>query len=227
VPAITHVDYSARVQTVVREDHPEYYDVIKSFDALTGCPVIVNTSFNVRGEPIVCTPDDAYRCFMRTEMDVLVLGNQLLRKADQPAWPEPKGHIEEDDDPRAKDGSYEEAFTRAIGDAFYADFLPVVSGLSKESVHVSTTTRKLSTTWTDVKDAATGKAVFAIPPELDAASPDPLRMAQAITAFWAPGPATEAMRSVLVKLLEVGKKFPEPEEKGLDEGVTHTMYVMY
>jgi carbamoyltransferase len=227
VPAITHVDYSARVQTVVRDDHPAYYDVIKSFEALTGCPVIVNTSFNVRGEPIVCTPDDAYRCFMRTEMDVLVLGSHLLKKADQPPWPEPKGHVEEDDDPKAKDARYEEAFTRAIGDAFYADFLPVVSGLSKESVHVSTTPRSAPTRWTDVTDAASGKAVFAIPPELDSAVPDPLRMAQAITAFWAPGPATEAMRRVLVKLLEVGKKFPEPDEKGLDEGVTHTMYVMY
>jgi carbamoyltransferase len=227
VPAITHVDYSARVQTVVRKDHPAYYDVIKSFEELTGCPVIVNTSFNVRGEPIVCTPDDAYRCFMRTEMDVLVLENFLLRKADQPAWPEPKGHIEEDDDPKAKDGSYEEAFLQAIGDAFYADFLPVVSGLSKESVHVSTTLRKLPSTWTDVKEGASGKSVFAIPPELDARSPDPARMAQAITAFWAPGPATEAMRRVLVKLLEVGQKFPEPEDKGLEEGVTHTMYVMY
>ncbi len=86
IPAITHVDYSARVQTVDRETSPRYYDIIKAFDALTGCGVIINTSFNVRGEPIVCTPEDAYRCFMRTEMDVLVLGSYVLDKKRQPEF---------------------------------------------------------------------------------------------------------------------------------------------
>jgi carbamoyltransferase len=84
VPAITHVDYSARIQTVRRDTAPLYHDIIAAFHRATGCPVIVNTSFNVRGEPIVCTPEDAYRCFMRTNMDVLVLENFLLEKTDQP-----------------------------------------------------------------------------------------------------------------------------------------------
>jgi carbamoyltransferase len=88
IPAITHVDYSARVQTVARADNARYYDLIKAFKDLTGCGVIINTSFNVRGEPIVCTPEDAYRCFMRTEMDYLVLGDFLLSKKDQPPWQE-------------------------------------------------------------------------------------------------------------------------------------------
>src|SRR5256886_2484048 len=83
VPAITHVDFSARIQTVHEETNPRYYRLIKAFEAKTGCGVIVNTSFNVRGEPIVCTPEDAYQCFMRTEMDVLVLENCVLNKADQ------------------------------------------------------------------------------------------------------------------------------------------------
>ena len=83
IPAVTHVDYSARVQTVSETEHPRYYGLIKAFEQLTGCAVLVNTSFNVRGEPIVCTPEDAYRCFMRTEMDYLVLGNFLLDKRDQ------------------------------------------------------------------------------------------------------------------------------------------------
>ena len=83
VPAITHVDYSARLQTVRRETNPFYHDVIDAFYRLTGCPVIVNTSFNVRGEPIVCTPEDAYRCFMRTNIDALVLEHYLLLKAEQ------------------------------------------------------------------------------------------------------------------------------------------------
>jgi carbamoyltransferase len=85
VPAITHVDYSARIQTVRRETAPVYYDVIDAFYRRTGCPLIVNTSFNVRGEPIVCTPDDAFRCFMRTNMDALVLENFILVKSDQKA----------------------------------------------------------------------------------------------------------------------------------------------
>jgi carbamoyltransferase len=88
VPAITHVDYSARVQTVDGDRHPDYRRVIEAFEALTGCPMVVNTSFNVRGEPIVCTPKDAYRCFMRTEMDLLVLEDCLLEKEKQPPSPE-------------------------------------------------------------------------------------------------------------------------------------------
>ncbi len=81
IPAVTHVDYSARVQTVDRRDHPLYYDLIREFERRTGCPVVVNTSFNVRGEPIVCTPEDAYRCFATTGLDHLVIGNCILDKA--------------------------------------------------------------------------------------------------------------------------------------------------
>ena len=95
VPAITHVDYSARVQTVRREENGIYYDLIAEFARLTGCPLVVNTSFNVRGEPIVCTPEDAFRCFMRTEMDVLVLEDFLLRKDEQGAFEEETAWQEE------------------------------------------------------------------------------------------------------------------------------------
>ena len=83
IPAVTHVDYSARIQTVHQESNPHYYQLLKAFEAKTGCGVLVNTSFNVRNEPIVCTPEDAYRCFMRTEIDTLVLGNCVLDKLDQ------------------------------------------------------------------------------------------------------------------------------------------------
>ena len=94
IPATTHVDYSARVQTVRRDENEMYYDLISEFARLTGCPVVVNTSFNVRGEPIVCSPEDAYKCFMRTEMDLLVLEDFVLEKeaqsefVDDPAWQE-------------------------------------------------------------------------------------------------------------------------------------------
>jgi carbamoyltransferase len=88
IPAVTHIDYSARIQTVDRETNPDYYDLIKEFESLTGCPVLVNTSFNVRGEPIVCSPADAFQCFMRTHIDYLVLGPFLLSKTAQPEWKE-------------------------------------------------------------------------------------------------------------------------------------------
>lgn len=90
LPAITHIDYSARVQTVAKDTNPNYYALIKEFERLTGCAVLINTSFNVRGEPIVCSPADAYQCFMRTHIDHLVLGPFLLDKSEQPEWKETK-----------------------------------------------------------------------------------------------------------------------------------------
>ena len=83
LPAVTHIDYSARVQTVHKETNLKYYALISEFKKKTGCPVIVNTSFNVRGEPIVCTPEDAFRCFIGTELEVLVIGNCFLLKEHQ------------------------------------------------------------------------------------------------------------------------------------------------
>ena len=88
IPAVTHLDYSARLQTVNQKRKPDYHAVISEFERLTGCAVIVNTSFNVRGEPIICTPQDAYRCFMRTDMDVLVMEDCILFKKEQPSWEE-------------------------------------------------------------------------------------------------------------------------------------------
>jgi len=87
IPAVTHVDYSARIQTIRRQDHPLFYELVEEFFKKTGCPVIINTSFNVRGEPLVCSPQDAIRCFMRTQMDYLVIGGFLLDKTRQAPWP--------------------------------------------------------------------------------------------------------------------------------------------
>jgi carbamoyltransferase len=88
IPAVTHLDYSARLQTINQDHKPDYHALISEFEKLTGCAVIVNTSFNVRGEPIICSPEDAYRCFMRTEMDILVMENCILFKEEQPSWEE-------------------------------------------------------------------------------------------------------------------------------------------
>jgi carbamoyltransferase len=83
IPAVTHVDYSARIQTVHRETNRRYYQLLKAFESKTGCALLVNTSFNVRSEPIVCSPEDAYRCFMRSEIDLLVMEDYLLYKSQQ------------------------------------------------------------------------------------------------------------------------------------------------
>ena len=90
IPAITHLDYTARLQTVHRDTNPRFWELLRAFKDQTGYGVLVNTSFNVRGEPIVCTPEDAYRCFMRTDMDLLVLGNSVFDKTEQPSWKEEK-----------------------------------------------------------------------------------------------------------------------------------------
>ncbi|MDQ6479760.1 carbamoyltransferase [Dyadobacter sp. LHD-138] len=95
LPSVTHIDYSARIQTVHEDTNPRYYELINAFKKLTGYAVVVNTSFNVRGEPIVCTPNDAYRCFMRTEMDYLVVGNYIFDKKNQPEWMEKDNWQEE------------------------------------------------------------------------------------------------------------------------------------
>jgi carbamoyltransferase len=95
IPAVTHVDYSARIQTVHAETNPRFHRLIRAFEQRTGCPLLINTSFNVRGEPIVCTPEDAYRCFMRTEMDYLVLENCLLDKRRQPETPDDRSWMQE------------------------------------------------------------------------------------------------------------------------------------
>ena len=83
LPAITHVDYSARIQTVHHDTNPRYWDLLTAFEKRTGCPVLINTSFNVRGEPIVCTPEDAFHCFMGTGLDYLAVGNCVMRKEQQ------------------------------------------------------------------------------------------------------------------------------------------------
>ncbi|MFA6913797.1 MAG: carbamoyltransferase C-terminal domain-containing protein, partial [Endomicrobiia bacterium] len=88
IPAVTHIDYSARLQTVSQDTNPRYYKLIKEFQKITNCPILINTSFNVRGEPIVSSPEDAYRCFMNTEMDCLVIGNFFFEKDKQPDWTE-------------------------------------------------------------------------------------------------------------------------------------------
>jgi carbamoyltransferase len=225
IPAVTHVDYSARLQTVTREDHPKYYELIRAFERRTGCATVVNTSFNVRGEPIVCTPHDAYRCFMRTEMDVLVLEDCLLLKEHQPPWPERKGHVEADgDQPGPIQGGGH--LLEALRDMYARAFAPTAEELRRQQqLHISVTPQCLPTMWQDYTSDQSPEAIFKIPDALDRRSPDLPQMALAITSSWIPGLATERLRPVLLKLLELGQRFPANEP--LDEAVSESIYVMF
>lgn len=225
IPAVTHVDYSARVQTIRREHHPAYYEVVQRFEERTGCAVIVNTSFNVRGEPVVCTPYDAYRCFMRTEMDALMLGRFLLVKESQPLWPESKGHLEKAEMPERQ--HVPTPFLRRLRQLFHRAFVPAARKLAKEGcvLRVKTSWSKCATMWADIDGDQSPKAVFSIPSNLDCAMPTPERMAQAITEVWTPGPVTEALRPILADLLTLGQKFATTDE--LDEDVPDSVYVMF
>lgn len=227
LPAITHVDYSARIQTVVREDHPAYFDLIRQFDFRTGCAVIVNTSFNVRGEPIVCTPADAYRCFMRTEMNLLALGNFVLLKEEQPSWPEGQAEgLESEDATRVEQTTQPEGLLRELKTLFKEDFLPLVRELKgKNRVLVNVDFSQAPSMWTPLRETLSVKEWFEIPLELDVPNPDPVKLADVLMKFWVPGPATEAARPLLIKLLELGLRFPAQD--ALEEQVSESVYVMF
>lgn len=220
IPAVTHVDYSARIQTVAREDHAAYYDLIRRFEQLTGYGVIVNTSFNVRGEPIICTPFDAYRCFMRTEMSVLALGDYILLKEEQPPWPEGKGEgLESEDTSKPETDGKAEPMGKELHRIFQRDFLPLAAKVKPD---VSTEFRRSDTLWEPHRPPT---PVFPTPAALDCAQPEPAAFVDAMLSYWRPGPALDALRPVLVKLVELGLQYPP--ESALDEEVPESIYVMF
>jgi carbamoyltransferase len=229
IPAVTHVDYSARIQTIRREDHPEFYDVVAAFERLTGCGVVVNTSFNVRGEPIVNTPFDAYRCFMRTEMDVLVLGNLLLRKEKQPPWPEPKGDLEGVPVRRPEPDA---ALLAGLERVYREDFLPLLRRIrGRELPPLCAPFGSAPSLWLDHPEGREGKRLFEIPPELQAGL-DPQAMARALVGRWLGDGAPRAFESLVAKLLEVGGRSgvgDELEEVAPEtaEEVPETVYAMF
>ncbi len=227
LPAITHIDYSARIQTVTRDDHPAYYDLLRRFDARTGCGVIVNTSFNVRGEPIICTPADAYRCFMRTEMNVLALGNFLLRKEEQPPWPEGRGEGLESEDAADTDRTTQpEPLLRALRELFRSDVVKLAADLRREGVVGFSLDRvPASTRWRQYVDGLPLKERFEYSAAWDRADPDPAALADALLRNWSVPEAAQALRPLLVRLLELGGAYPPTEE--LEEEVSESVYVMF
>ncbi|MGB7542696.1 MAG: carbamoyltransferase C-terminal domain-containing protein, partial [Burkholderiales bacterium] len=227
VPAITHVDYSARIQTVRREDHPVFYDLIAEFHRRTGCGVVVNTSFNVRGEPIVCTPQDAYRCFMRTEMDVLALGDYILLKPEQPLWPEGKGEgLENEDVTKVAAEFHPPKLIEKLKRLFDREFWPVAERLAaKGGVLVSEHVGKKETTWMDVNEPKDLRTLFGLPTALREENPDPSEFATQLTKPWHGREAAQALGPVLAHLIRAGLDHPVDAE--LEEQVSESVYVMF
>jgi carbamoyltransferase len=224
IPAVTHVDYSARVQTVNGDDHPAYHDVLRKFDERTGTAVIVNTSFNVRGEPIVCTPQDAYRCFMRTEMDALVLGDFLLVKTEQPGWFEDAGTLKERD--LALPAEPFDPLARKLEELFETHFLPIARLLKRRgALGIDGGSSGASTTWGDYRNGNSPEKIFVIPPELDTPETDPEAMAQAITRCWSGEEAAKALRPLVARLLRLGARYPLSDS--LQEEVEDAVYIMF
>lgn len=227
IPAVTHIDYSARIQTIAREDHPLYHDVVRNFEQKTGCAVIVNTSFNVRGEPIVCTPGDAYRCFMRTEMNVLALGNYVLLKENQPPWPEGKAEgLESEDATKAEAGGNPERLVRSLKKLFAQRFLPTAKALKESGdILVETEFKKTPSQWSAMTLAPSVKALFEFPPEVDVADLDPARFVEGLLRNWHPGPARQALEPLLRDLVELGQRYQATD--ALEEEVSESVYVMF
>ncbi|HEX7880420.1 MAG TPA: carbamoyltransferase N-terminal domain-containing protein [Candidatus Eisenbacteria bacterium] len=222
IPAITHIDYSARVQSATKDETGPYYDIIKAFDQKTGCAVIVNTSFNVRGEPIVNTPAEAYRCFMKTHMDALVLGDFLLLKEDQPATslvPEPVSKT-------VNTRELESPLSEELRRIYREEFLPLVTRLDGRGVEVSEKPTGQPTLWRDLHESDDPRAIFQVPERLTNPNAPPAEAAQAMLRYWGEGPVRDAAEPVLARLLALSRKMP----LALDQGhakVHDTIYVMY
>ena len=227
IPAVTHVDYSARIQTVYRADHPVYYDVIRRFKEKTGYGVIVNTSFNVRGEPIICTPADAYRCFMRTGMNVLALGRFILVKEEQPPWPEGTAEgLESEDATRVEQNPHPERMLAELAEAFRTLCLPLAAALRERgALRVVLSAQGRPSLWMEHRAPDSVKALFEFPPALLESDPDPRRFADAIVDAWAPGEAAERSRALVARLVEIGLRYPPTE--ALEEKVSESVYVMF
>jgi carbamoyltransferase len=229
IPAVTHVDYSARIQTVKRQDNPSFYDVIDSFREKTGYAVIVNTSFNVRGEPITCTPADAYRCFMRTDMDVLALGDFILHKEDQPAWNEGAGKheaLESEDLSSGTAAPNPEPLMRKLNVVFRHDFWPVAQELRRsDGTRISPEPTLTRSMWVPHEPPDSGPPLFEIDPALLDVVPDASLIAEALTRPWREGPAKTRLRPILARLVALGLEYPQ--EAGVAEQVSDSMYVMF
>jgi len=224
IPAITHVDFSARVQSVTKEFSPEYYRLIKAFKDKTDCSVIVNTSFNVRGEPIVCTPADAYRCFMRTEMNILALGNFILEKEDQPTWPEGTGEgLESIENHVEIESIYDKDFLKKLNKLFYSEFKSIAK-IAKESDMIKIRRQGTSdkSAWVDIKEPKDLKDLFEYDSSIFAENINVEDFTNALISRWQ---YAKALTPLLKKLIKLGMQYPVNID--FEEEVPDAVYAMF
>ncbi len=219
IPAVTHVDYSARVQTVEKLDNKDFYNLIEAFYNLTGCPLLINTSFNVRGEPIVNTPMEAFRCFVNTEMDVLVLENFILFKENQDTFDKNKWAYSSFTDDTNKE--VDNFLKRKLKNLYKKDFID----LSSKFLNNFLDTKKETSTWRDVKNHVNSKQVFNISSELDKENNNPKIMTKKIIQYWDNKNLRKIFEPIVFKLLCLSKKQSLSEE--VDSKVSDKMYEMF
>ena len=220
IPAVTHIDYSARIQTIEENHHKKFYDLVKAFEKLTGYGIIVNTSFNVRGEPIVNSPMDAYLCFMNTEMDILVLEDYLIFKSEQDVKMEFIDNVSTNFS--SKDSYHQEyLLQKKLKQIYKKNF----TNLSKKKSEIFNHKKSNSTCWIDSNDQKNLDKIFSIPKNLDSENLDPQQMIKPIFESWKNDNFGEIIKPVLLALLEVGKKYPKEED--FNSVVSEKIYEMY
>ena len=219
IPAVTHIDYSARIQTVERDDHREFYDLIKSFEELTGYGIVINTSFNVRGEPIVNTPADAYHCFMYTDMDVLVLEDFFLLKDEQIQINKEKHPFENlNKEIFEKKDSW---LRKKLGSLYKKNFISI-SNKVKEILYCK---KNESSYWFSCKNQSDLTKIFDIPTDLDIQNPDPQKMTRSIIKFWRNDSFALILEPILIRLLSLSKNYPLEED--INSTVSDKIYEMF
>ena len=216
IPAVTHVDGTARVQTVDDPSHRELHDILLAFAERTGCAVLVNTSFNGRDEPIVCTPYDAYRCFMLSGLQHLVLGGHLLVKSEQPEW-------REDPPPAGRTApAPPEAFTRELRRLYHSDLVPLARRLRAAGSPIPGAAGRGGTAWVTCP-AESRAAIFEIPAAFASARPE--EIASGLLAQWQMTAAAPALAGLLRRLVRLGHRFRSREP--VAESVPDTVYALF
>jgi carbamoyltransferase len=225
LPAITHVDFSARVQSVSEAFAPEYYKLIKAFKDKTDCSVIVNTSFNVRGEPIVCTPADAYRCFMRTEMNILALGNFILIKDEQPEWPEGKGEgLESIKDETDTQAMYDKNFLLSLK-KYHSDKFAGIAEDLQDNLKISLSASENSSAWLDVVEPSDKKEIFEYKPAILTEKPDVEEFTEALLGAWEHQDDAGRLKPLIADLVKLGMEYPV--DINFEEDVPDSVYAMF
>jgi len=215
IPAITHIDYSARIQTIEKDYNRKFYDVVKEFDNLTGCAVVINTSFNVRGEPMVNTPMDAYKCFMSTEMDVLLLENFILYKSKQKNIKNNMNY------------NYLKNIENNSEKLIEKKLKKIYKNYFKNSIKIKNHQEesKELTFWLDIKNQTSLENIFLIEKELDTAESNPKKIAGSIIKYWYNKDFGRKLEPVIIDLLMMAKKYPIEDD--INSKVSDSIYEMF